>query len=562
MRSEIIRDALGLAGLLPGWGALWAASRARPVTLHPAWTDAWWHTLGGEGELLIVACSDEEGLCGVAPFYLTPPRGGALRARELRLIGDGVVGARSAVLIRPGSEAAVQDAVTATLARERGWDLLDLALRDGAELEELASRFAAQGSRIEPAEARGRPEIRLDEVGRDWLAARSGPEPAPGTLLREHAGDDFARALPSLLEVARSATSPGPSGEPAFLRLLETVAPRLHAASAARLFTADSAGELIAGSLVLVDGRRWIELCSGSRPGVRTEIVTREAIRRAIAEQAEVFEFLGGEQPLANTRAEGTRMRVYGRTAAGMLQRGYASLARRAGSVADAATRPIDRVGDRIGRLRESAPEAVQRVVARVATFARLHLYRGELFVRGGAAPAGITLRLFSESDFDGLSDRPAFLARLGLVEGYCRQKWQRGDSVVLAELDGQPAGILWCARVPVHVPDIGREVRPLTGECYIHDVFVPPDARGRAVAPAMLDFLARELRGRDIYRAWALIERSNAASTRAFEKAAYASVADVIYARMGGASKLLVRPPDPEARAFLGVTGKPGRAR
>ena len=69
-----------------------------------------------------------------------------------------------------------------------------------------------------------------------------------------------------------------------------------------------------------------------------------------------------------------------------------------------------------------------------------------------------------------------------------------------------------------------------------------------------MLDFLARELRRRDVYRAWALIERSNTASTRAFEKAAYASVADVIYARMGLASRLMVRPPDPEARAFLGL--------
>ncbi len=69
-----------------------------------------------------------------------------------------------------------------------------------------------------------------------------------------------------------------------------------------------------------------------------------------------------------------------------------------------------------------------------------------------------------------------------------------------------------------------------------------------------MLEHLARDLRGRDVYRAWALIERSNTPSTRAFEKATYASVADVIFARMGMASKLLVRPPDPEARAFLGL--------
>ena len=61
------------------------------------------------------------------------------------------------------------------------------------------------------------------------------------------------------------------------------------------------------------------------------------------------------------------------------------------------------------------------------------------------------------------------------------------------------------------------EHVRPVAGECYIHDVYVAPDARGRNVAPAMLEFLARELRRRDVYRAWALIERSNSASTRAF---------------------------------------------
>jgi ribosomal protein S18 acetylase RimI-like enzyme len=239
-----------------------------------------------------------------------------------------------------------------------------------------------------------------------------------------------------------------------------------------------------------------------------------------------------------------------------VIQRGYAQLVRTAGAIADAAVRaPIDRLDSAAGRLR-GAPDVVQRAVAQVATFARLHLYRGELFVRGGAPPKGVGLSLFSERDFDALpeGERASLIERLGLAEPYARQKWARGDTVVLATVDGRAAGIVWCARAAVQVPDIGREVRPLPGECYIHDVYVAPEARGRALAPAMLDFLARELRGRDIYRAWALIERSNTASTRAFEKAAYASVADVIYGRMGRASKLLVRPPDPEARRFLGL--------
>ena len=41
----------------------------------------------------------------------------------------------------------------------------------------------------------------------------------------------------------------------------------------------------------------------------------------------------------------------------------------------------------------------------------------------------------------------------------------------------------------------------------------------------------------------------------RAFEKAAYVAVADVILAKMAGASRVVVRPPDPEARRLFGVT-------
>src|SRR5262249_58190267 len=112
-----------------------------------------------------------------------------------------------------------------------------------------------------------------------------------------------------------------------------------------------------------------------------------------------------------------------------------------------------------------------------------------------------------------------------------------------------RPGGITWCAGSAVMVGEIGREVRPGPSECYIHDVFVAPDARGKNVAPAMLEDLARRLRQRDVYRAWALIEPSNVASTRAFEKAAFTPVADVIHARMAAAAASGHAPPRPPAR-------------
>jgi len=541
VRSEMVRDVDALAGLAPEWAALWAASATRPVTLHPAWIDAWWATLGGEGELAVVAVRDGDALVGLAPFYLVPPRGGALRARELRLVGDGVVGARRAVLVRAGAEPAVLDEAVAALGHERGWDVLDLTLGDGVEMQELARRFAADGRAVEEEAGAtlGRPQAPLDAAGRRWLDERLGEPLESAAPVDERAdlrildGADFAPALDRLLSLLRARR--GPTGEAAFLDFVARAAPRLHADGAARLIAAERDGRL-AAALLLVDGPRWIELASA---GEGAELV-RRSLRAAVDAGASTYEFLD-DTPLATARARGARLRVWSArpAPAGILQRG-ASFVRRA--------------GDQLERLRTTAPDVVQRVVAQVATFARLHLYRGELFVRGGAPPTGATLRLFSLAEFDAHPDRAGLIERLGLAEAYCRQKWERGDTVVLAELDGLAAGILWCARVAVYVPDIGREVRPLAGECYIHDVYVAPDARGRKIAPAMLDFLARELRARDVYRAWALIERSNTPSTRAFEKAAYASVADVIYARMGLASKLLVRPPDPEPRAFLGL--------
>ena len=156
-------------------------------------------------------------------------------------------------------------------------------------------------------------------------------------------------------------------------------------------------------------------------------------------------------------------------------------------------------------------------------------------------------------------SDRELMVESLELDEGHARDKWRRGDVVVLARLEGRPAGIAWCARDDVWVPELGRRLSLLATEAYIHDVFVAPQARGRAVAPSMLEFLARELRDRDVYRSWALIGTDNQGSMRAFEKAAYAAVADVIYQpeRGGaGAEKLTVRPPDPEALRLFGLTG------
>ncbi|MEZ4368497.1 MAG: hypothetical protein R2939_19790 [Kofleriaceae bacterium] len=70
-----------------------------------------------------------------------------------------------------------------------------------------------------------------------------------------------------------------------------------------------------------------------------------------------------------------------------------------------------------------------------------------------------------------------------------------------------------------------------------------------------MLEHVARSLRETDAYRSWALILQGNQASLRAFQKASYTPVCDVIHAHVGAVEKLLCRPPDPEARELLGLS-------
>jgi len=90
--------------------------------------------------------------------------------------------------------------------------------------------------------------------------------------------------------------------------------------------------------------------------------------------------------------------------------------------------------------------------------------------------------------------------------------------------------------------------------DAYIHSVFVSPAARGRGVAPVMLEQITKQLRATDAYRSWALISSHNQASIRAFQKASFTPVCDVIHAKMATVDRVVCRPPDPEAKELLGL--------
>jgi ribosomal protein S18 acetylase RimI-like enzyme len=554
MRCEIVHDADAFARLGVAWDALVGETQAGLFSSH-RWLTAWWRAYRGVDELWVMAGHDGDELRAAWPLVLKAPRGTGIKVTELKLLGDLGGAQRSLLCTLDEAERALSVFLDA-LAREKAWDVLEVPVVSMRVAELLAETARNNGLRVELTETPGRAYADLPPP-HEWpqFAARRPQRVLPGASYE--AAPEVPRALDELLRVlrkewaAREAASP--AADPQAVAFLHDLVPELARAGRARIGLLRLPGSgVIAADLVVRDRDRHVQLLRGADPEhapAAAEQVTYGSVEAAVEAGARRFEFAPTEdEPSLKTGvARVQRARVWNATTVGRLHRSVSSL-RMAVSAADP-LKTLDKIVD-------AAPEVVKRSVARVATYATLHLYRGELFTRDVREPGDLSIRMFVRADFEAMPDerRDEFCARLDLSPGYCRQKWDRGDTVVLAEVTGRPAGIVWCARSSVYVPDIGREVRPAPGECYIHDVYVHPDERGRQVAPAMLDFLARELRSRDVYRAWALIERSNTASTRAFEKAAYASVADVVYARMGLASRLFLRPPDPEARAFLGL--------
>lgn len=554
MRCELLHDADAFARLAGVWDQL--ADRAEAgLFLSHRWLSAWWRAYRGVDELWVLLAWEEDQLAGAWPLVLKAPRGTGIKVTELRLLGDLGGGQRSLLCKREDVDRVLPLFLEA-LSHEKAWDVLEVPVVSTRIADAVSANALQRGLRVDLPEALGRAYADLPPPN-EWerFVARKPQRLINGATYE--AAPEVPRALDELLRLLRkewaAKDQASPAADPQAVTFLHDLVPDLAAAGRARIGLLRLPGSgVIAADLVVRDRDRHVQLLRGGdpehAPGA-AEQVTHGSVESAVQAGARRFEFAPSEDdpPLKTGVGRVQRARLWNTTTVGRLHRSVTSL--KLAVTGTDAFKALD-------KLRDAAPDVVKRGMARVATYATLHLYRGELFTRDVREPGDLSIRMFSRNDFESMSDekRDEFCARLDLSPGYCRQKWDRGDTVVLAEVLGRPAGIVWCARTAVYVPDIGREVRPAPGECYIHDVYVHPDERGRQVAPAMLDFLARELRARDVYRAWALIERSNTASTRAFEKAAYASVADVVYARMGLASRLFVRPPDPEARAFLGL--------
>ncbi len=565
LKLAVLTDLASLEALAPEWEALAQEGGDGALFRGPSWLLPWLRAYGPalEARPEVVVLRDDGVLVGLAPFYAREVRvAPAVRARELRLLGD--AGPRPPaldILARPGHEDRVGAALADWLTGERAqdWDVVDLQpLRDPSRVRAvLAERLDSAGRKVESQEAGTTLVVALQAASGG--ARESLPAVSPQLRVLAGAGAELDKGLAVLRRLsrlewhAREETSPLADAEAT--RFLHEVTGALGPRGMVWLSRLDDEyGEAVAASLVVDDGARAVcvalavdpERDAGRQLLASVALLAAERGRRAldVVVGAAVIE----PPPLPVSTRRSLRLRAYGATPAGAVARTYVSLRRGAESARD--------VPGAAAAGARAAWAKIRGAATTVASYERLHLYRGELYATGIAAPAGLLFTEIEGADFEALPERERaiLVERLDLDEANCREKWRRGDLVVLARLDGRPAGIAWCARAAVWVPELAREVRPGVAECYIHDVFVAPDARGKNIAPALLDEVARLLRKRDVYRAWALIHPANVASTRAFEKAAYAAVCDVIFARMAVVNRVVLRPADPEGKRLLGL--------
>jgi len=567
----VVRELAALRAVESEWRAL-ASSGPSTLFRGPDWLIPWWlayhNTLHAELHVLVGRATEPDAngtqvgdLVMLAPLYARTVKVALLDSRELRMMGD--AGPRPPsldLLARPGWEDRAGQAIARNLIDDAAsWDVIDLEpLADPSRVRaNLVQRIAPAGFTVESAPSAG---------GANRIALATAPAEATDAsgLIHTYGGDlaELRKGMSVLRRLSRlewaERDEPSPLADNEASSLLEDVALELGKQGRVRLARLDDAtGEAVAAALVVDDADRAVILAMAVDPQVAMKGSPQRLLHaEALAARARGCVALdvvtgAGEYPLStlpSSKQPALMVRVWGNSAAAQVGRTYTSVARRARraretpSVAAAQAR--------------AAWTKIRSAAASVAQYDRYGLYRGQLWTRGIELTPGLELNSLTEAEYDAFDDhvKADLLEQVALDEITARKFWRRGDHMVLAKIGIRPAGVAWTARGPVEVPELQRTLRMMKYDAYIHSVFVAPAARGRAVAPAMLEHITKDLRATDAYRSWALIEAHNQASIRAFQKASFTPVCDVIHAKMATVDRVVCRPPDPEARELLGL--------
>lgn len=276
-----------------------------------AWIHGFWSVGMLEGEPMLLAVARGSKVVGIAPFVrLAAHRG----LRRLRLMG----GDYADILIEPGSEAEVCEALAEYLARvQKGvWDIIDLrGLVEGAAALHLAGVEALQGSVVEHQKypvaclpnSWDEYKTGLSKGLRDQL--RYYPNRIsrhfPGSRIDESSAETLDRDLSLFFQLHQSRWKE--KGMHGLLSTEQTqefhreVAHEFFASDMLRLYTYWFGDTAAASLCCFQKGNRVCYYLGGFDPAFASysasKMLIGHAVRRAIEEGAQYFDFLKGEEP-------------------------------------------------------------------------------------------------------------------------------------------------------------------------------------------------------------------------------------------------------------------------
>jgi CelD/BcsL family acetyltransferase involved in cellulose biosynthesis len=330
LKASLLEDICDLEACRNEWEELLAASATPRPMLGPLWLLAWWRTFGAtDGRLLKVWTFRAEGrLVGLAPMLLRRHlHFGLLPMRRLELLATGereadeIMSEYLAPIVAKGYEEAVAEAWVRQLAlHTRSWQEIVLSALDShaPAVVALQPALQRQGWSCQLQAQAECPFIKLPSHWEDYLSAL--PSRNRYLVLRSlrdftaWAGDawrferaatqaDLARGREILLHLHGERWNkdgrPGVFASPLFLRFHDAVLPQLLEREALELCWLSVRDRPVAivynivwhNRVYFYQGGRAVDVPKGVRPGV---VLHMEAIKRAIEQGREEYDFLGG----------------------------------------------------------------------------------------------------------------------------------------------------------------------------------------------------------------------------------------------------------------------------
>ena len=312
-------DPSAIAALCEEWTDL--VERSENATIYQTWewNEAWWRVYGQGKRLRLITVRRAGALIGIAPLYVSHHLGTPFR--RLAFVGTGA--ADYLDVIAPSDEAsAVCEAVLVHIGDVRYFDMADLQqLRPSAALLAAARARIAAGRehrRTMVAPQEPCPYVRLPDTWEAYGAAvgkkmrqnigyydRLLTRTFEDAEIRLIAGDQLDEAMDSLFDLHqqrwKARLLPGVLGGARIREFHRLVARAFHARGWLRLHITRAGGRPVAALYCFIFRRKTYYYLGGFDPALAKlslgTVLTARAIRCAIEEGCEEFDFLRGHEP-------------------------------------------------------------------------------------------------------------------------------------------------------------------------------------------------------------------------------------------------------------------------